>query len=300
MLPIKPHIWFDREVKTAAEFYASLLPNSSVDYVTKFPIPQGECEVAEFTIAGQPFLGIASGPGMGINPSISFLIHFDPSGDADAAKQMDEVWAKLTDGGKVMMPLDRYPFSERYGWASDRFGVSWQLMVIKPGGEKRPVIVPSLMFTDKGAGKADEAIDLYCTIFKDGKRGNTSPREKDMGPDKAGSLMYADFHVDKTWMAAMDSANPHGFAFNDAISLLISCETQEEIDYHWDALTAGGQPGQCGWLKDKYGVSWQVASTVMFDALKNGTPEQVERVTNIFMHMQKPDMAALQKAYQGE
>jgi predicted 3-demethylubiquinone-9 3-methyltransferase (glyoxalase superfamily) len=155
------------------------------------------------------------------------------------------------------------------------------------------------MYTGDVAGKADEAIDFYCSVFKDSRRGITAPRPQDMGPDKEGTLMFADFYVDRTWLAAMDSAHPHGFNFNDAVSLLISCETQEEIDYHWSALSAGGEPGQCGWLKDKYGVSWQVTSTVMLAAMKNGSPEQMARVTQAFMTMKKVDVAALQQAYDG-
>ncbi|MDN5285528.1 MAG: hypothetical protein JWR38_1802 [Mucilaginibacter sp.] len=301
MLPIKPHIWFGQDkAREAAEFYASLMPDSALNYVSHFPMPGGgECEIVEFTVAGQPFLGIsAPHEGLKINPSISFMINFDPSRDPDAAKHIDEVWRKLSENGKVLMALDRYPFSERYGWLSDQYGLSWQLILTNPAGEQRPVIVPSLLFTEPMAGKADEAIEFYCSIFKDSKRGTTAPRPEDMGPDKAGTLMYADYYLDQTWLAAMDSAHQHGFRFNDAVSLLITCETQEEIDYYWSALTADGEPGQCGWLKDKYGVSWQVASTVMFEALKNGSPEQIARVTQIFMTMQKVDVAALKKAYQ--
>jgi predicted 3-demethylubiquinone-9 3-methyltransferase (glyoxalase superfamily) len=292
MQPIKPHLWFDHSAKEAAEFYAATMPDSAVNFVSHFSMPGGECEVAEFTICGQSFFGISSGHSIGINPAISFLVHLDTPGE------IDEVWEKLVPGGKIMMPLDKYPFSERYGWVADRFGVSWQLMLNNPDGEKRPVIVPSLMFTEPVAGKANEALDFYTSVFKDGQRGTTAPRPQDMGPDKAGSLMYADFFVDNTWLAAMDSAHPHGFGFNDSVSLLIACETQEEIDELWSALSAGGQPGQCGWLKDKYGVSWQVASTVMMEAFKNGSREQIDRVVQAFMGMQKVDAAALKKAYE--
>jgi predicted 3-demethylubiquinone-9 3-methyltransferase (glyoxalase superfamily) len=300
MLPIKPHLWFDQDAKQAAEFYASLMPDSAINYANHFPMGGGECEVVEFTIARQPFLGISAGHKLGINPSISFMINFDPSRNPDAAQHIDEIWNKLIEKGKVMMPLDSYPFSKRYGWVEDKYGVSWQLILTDPTGEERPVIVPSLLFTEPMAGKANEAIDFYCDVFKDSKRGNTAPRPEDMGPDKAGTLMYADYYLDQTWLAAMDSAHPHGFSFNDAVSLLIPCETQEEIDYYWSALSADGEAGQCGWLKDKYGVSWQVASTVMFDALKNGTPEQIARVTQVFMTMKKVHIATLQQAYDSE
>ncbi len=109
--------------------------------------------------------------------------------------------------------------------------------------------------------------------------------------------MFADFYIDSTWLAVMDSANPHGFGFNDAVSLLVPCETQGEIDYYWSALSAGGEPGQCGWLKDKYGVSWQVASTVMLETLKNGSAKQIASVVDAFMTMKKIDIAALQRAH---
>lgn len=297
MLAIKPHLWFSQSAKQAAEFYASFMPDAAVNYTNHFPMGGGECEIVEFTIAGQSFFGISAGQGIGINPSISFMINFDPSRDPDAARHIDEIWSKLTEKGKVHMPLDSYPFSKRYGWVEDKYGISWQLMLTNPEGEERPVIIPSLMFTEPVTGRANEAIDFYCSIFKDGKRGTTAPRPVDMGPDKAGTLMFADFYIDQTWFAAMDSALQHGYNFNDAVSLLIPCETQEEIDHYWQALTTDGQPGQCGWLKDKYGVSWQVASTVMFDAFKKGSPEQIARVTESFMTMKKVDMATLQRAY---
>jgi len=118
-----------------------------------------------------------------VNPSISFMINFDPSRDADAIKRIDEVWNQLSDGGKVMMPIDRYPFSERYGWVADRYGVNWQLILTRAEGEERPVILPSVIFTGDVAGRAEEAVNFYCSIFKDGKRGVTAYYPTDMEPD---------------------------------------------------------------------------------------------------------------------
>ncbi|MDB4919354.1 VOC family protein [Mucilaginibacter sp.] len=295
MLPIKPHLWFDSQAKEAAEFYTGLLPDSAVTYVSQLHhTPSGDCDIVEFTLAGQPFMAISAGPLFQFNPSISFMVHFD------TAEQLDQVWHQLVEGGKVMMALDNYPFNERYGWLADKYGVSWQLMLANPEGEKRPVIVPSLMFTEAMAGKANEAIDFYCSVFKESKRGTTAPRPEDMGPDKAGTLMYADFYINGTWLAAMDSAHPHGFVFNEAVSLLISCESQEEINYYFSALSADPKDEQCGWLKDKYGVSWQVSSTLMEEVFQNGTREQIDRVTQAFMPMKKIDLAVLQRAYNGQ
>jgi predicted 3-demethylubiquinone-9 3-methyltransferase (glyoxalase superfamily) len=301
MLPIKPHLWFDNQAKEAAEFYTTLMPDSAITYVNQLHnTPSGDCDIVEFTLAGQSFMAISAGPLFQFNPSISFMINFDPSRDPDAAKHIDEVWNKLVEKGTVMMALDRYPFSERYGWVSDQYGVSWQLILTNPAGEERPVIVPSMMFTGDGAGKAEEAINFYCSVFKDSKRGITAQRPQDMGPDKAGSVMYADFYIDRTWLAAMDSAHPHGFGFNEAVSLLIQCETQEEIDYYFSVLSADPKAEQCGWLKDKFGVSWQVSSTLMAEVFKQGTREQIDRVTQAFMPMKKIDVAAMQRAYDGQ
>ena len=161
MLPIKPHLWFSQDAKQAAEFYASFMPDAAVNYANHFPSPDGECKVVEFTIAGQSFFGISSAHQLGINPSISFMVHFNPSHHANAAQNIDEIWNKLIENGKIMMPLDSYPFSKRYGWVEDQYGVSWQLMLTNPDGEERPVIVPSLLFTEPVAGKADEAINFY-------------------------------------------------------------------------------------------------------------------------------------------
>lgn len=294
MLQIKPHLWFDSQAKEAAEFYTTLLPDSAVTYVSQLHnTPSGDCDIVEFTLAGQSFMAISAGPLFKFNPSISFIMHFDK------AAAMDEVWNKLVEGGKVMMPLDKYPFSDHYGWLADKYGVSWQLMLIKPDSEKRPVIVPSLMFTGPVVGKANEAIDFYCSVFQDGKRGTTAARPEDMEPDKAGTLMYADFYIGHTWLAVTDSNHQHGFGFNEAVSLLVPCDTQEEIDHYFSLLSADPKFEQCGWLKDKYGVSWQITSTLVAEVFRNGTREQIDRVTQAFLPMKKIDLATLQRAYDG-
>ncbi|MEZ4657826.1 MAG: VOC family protein [Caldilineaceae bacterium] len=110
-------------------------------------------------------MGISAGPLFQFSPSISFMINFDPAQDPEASSRIDAVWAKLIDGGSALMPLDKYPFSERYGWCRDRYGLSWQLILTNPAGEVRPVIIPSLMFVGNVCGRAEEASDYYLSIF---------------------------------------------------------------------------------------------------------------------------------------
>jgi len=264
------------------------------------PTPTGDCDIASFELSGQPFMAINAGPLFKFNPSISFFVNFDPSRDEHARENLDVLWDKLAQGGTALMPLDRYPFSERYGWIQDRYGLSWQLILSDPEGEERPAIVPSLMFVGAVAGRAEEAVDFYLSVFRNPRRGIVARYGKGQEPDQEGTIMYSDFMLEGRWLAAMDSAREHQFAFNEAISLLLPCETQEEIDYYWEKLSADPNAEQCGWLKDKYGVSWQVWPTAIGEMQAEGSPEQVARLTKAFLVMKKLDIASLRRAYRGE
>ena len=302
MKKIAPHLWFDKEAEEAARFYVSAFPGSRITSRSTLhgvPTPTGDCDVLSFELRGQSFMAINAGPLFKFNPSVSFSVNFDPSRDEDAREKLDALWEKLSKGGQALMPLDTYPFSERYGWIQDRFGLSWQLLLSDPKGEERPPIVPSLMFTGKVAGRAEEAVEFYLSVFKGSRRGVVARYGKGQEPEKEGTIMFTDFALGGQWFAAMDSARPHGFAFNEAISLLIPCETQKDIDYYWKRLSANPKAEQCGWLKDKFGLSWQVWPTAMGEMMEKGTPEQVVRVTKAFLPMKKFDLAALQKAFQG-
>ena len=298
MSTITPHLWFDTQAKEAAEFYSTVFPDSSVTNVsTLHDTPSGDCDIVSFRVWGQDFMAISAGPVFTINPSISFMVNFDPSRDEDAAGALDRIWEQLVVGGSVLMPLDAYPFSKRYGWVQDRFGVSWQLILTDPSGDPRPAILPALMFVGDASGKAEEATDFYIDVFGDAERGELVRYPDGMAPDASGAVMFSDARLGDTWLAAMDSGREHDFAFNEAISLMVHCSDQAEIDRYWEALSAVPEAEQCGWLKDRYGLSWQITSTDMAEMLSNGTPEQVARVTQAFMPMKKFDLAVLRAAY---
>jgi predicted 3-demethylubiquinone-9 3-methyltransferase (glyoxalase superfamily) len=308
MQKIVPHLWFDKEAKEAANFYTSLFPNSKVNNITTLKgTPSGDADVVSFELWGQQFMSISAGPYFTFNPSISFMVNFDPllfgdksTRDKDARAKLDEVWNKLVDGGTILMPLDKYPFSERYGWLQDKYGLSWQLILTDPEGEPRPAIIPSMLFVGDKCGKSEEAINFYLSVFKNSKMGSLYRYGPDMAPDKEGTVMFADFMLEDTWLSAMDSAHQHKFDFNEAVSIMVNCKDQAEIDYYWEKLSAVPEAEQCGWLKDKYGVSWQITAADMEKMLSKGSPEQVERVTQAFMPMKKFDLAKLKAAYEGK
>lgn len=302
---IVPHLWYDKEAKEAAEFYASVFPDSKVVSVSEIKnTPSGDCDIVSFEIMGLRFMSISAGPYFSPNPSISFMINFDSSQMKSAKEKLDEVWKKLLDGGNAIMPLDAYPFSARYGWVQDKYGFSWQLILTNPEGEDRPVVLPALMFANEKYGKAEEAREFYTNVFKDGpdSKRETKPGAivhygKDQAPNKEGTVMFSDFELEGTWFFAMDAAGTHKFDFNEAVSFMVNCDSQKEIDYYWRRLSHVPDAEQCGWLKDKFGVSWQIVPTVLDKLMSKGTDEQREKVTQAFLKMKKFDIAKLEEAY---
>lgn len=293
MHKIKPHLWFDREAMEAAEFYSSTFPNSRITNATTIhDTPSGDAEVVSFELWDQPFMAISAGPLFSFNPSVSFLV------SCDTVEEVDMLWGRLSEGGTPLMPLDSYPFSERYGWTEDRYGVSWQIM---HAGERETAqrISPTLMFVGAVWGKAEEAITFYTSLFPNSEVRHILRYGKDEEPDVEGTIKHAGFLLEGQEFAAMDSARGHDFGFNEAISFTVSCDTQKEIDYYWDHLSAVPEAEQCGWLKDRYGLSWQVVPSSMDEMLRTGTREQVARVTQAFLGMKKFDIAELQRAYVG-
>ncbi|WP_119717959.1 VOC family protein [Cognatilysobacter tabacisoli] len=300
--PITPHLWFDTHAREAAEFYCTVFPGSRIESVVRLhDTPSGECDVVSFVLHGQPFMAISAGPMFTFNPSVSFIVTFDPSRDPLAREQLDAAWARLSDGGQALMPLDAYPFSPRYGWVQDRYGLSWQLRLADPAGEPRPAILPALMFTGDVHGRAEEAGEFYRSVF-DGSRAGQLVRYPDgtppdaAGAEMAGRVMYSDFRLDQTWFAAMDSGAMHPFGFNEAVSFVVTCRDQAEIDRHWARLSSVPEAEQCGWCKDRYGLSWQVTALALERLMTSGDRALVDRVTQALLGMHKLDVSAIESA----
>ncbi len=152
-----------------------------------------------------------------------------------------------------------------------------------------PKITPFLWFNDQ----AEEAMNFYVSIFKNSKAG-TVTRYGDAGPGPKGSVMTADFQLEGQEFTALNGGPQ--FPFTEAVSFVINCETQQEIDRYWDKLSAGGKPVQCGWLKDKFGLSWQVVPTILSRLLADKDPKKSQRVMKAMLQMVKIDIARLQEA----
>jgi predicted 3-demethylubiquinone-9 3-methyltransferase (glyoxalase superfamily) len=291
MQHITPHLWFDKEAQQAAEFYASIFRNSEIkSKATLHNTPSGTVDLLTIVLLGQEFRLINAGPLFKFTPAVSFLVACDTKAEVDA------LWNELAKRGTALMELGEYPFSEKYGWTQDRYGLSWQVMFM---GEReiKQKITPTLMFVGEQSGKAEEAINFYASVFHNAKVNHILRYGKNEEPDKEGTIKHAGIALEGESFAVMDSARAHNFTFNEAISFIVHCNTQEEIDYFWAKLSADQKAEQCGWLKDKFGLSWQIVPTVMDEMLKDKNETQLARVTKAFLKMKKFDIAKLKEAY---
>lgn len=278
---ITPNLWFDGNAREAVEFYINAFGNGKITGGSTYPKSQsegladfqkdlaGKDLVVQFELGEQEFVAINAGPEFTFNPSISFFVNFDPSRDSQAKAHLDALWGKLSDGGTALMPLQEYPFSKYYGWVQDRYGLSWQLILTNPEGEPRPFIVPSLMFGAGNVNKAEEAATYYLSVFHGDKMGTAARYGEQTGPAKAGALMYGDLRIGNMWLAVMDAGQDQDSTFSEALSFSVACRDQDEIDYFWDKLSAVPAAEQCGWCKDKFGVSWQIVPANMEELVQH-------------------------------
>lgn len=276
--PIYPCLWFDGNAKEAAEFYGSVFNQSKI--IDDNPM------VVRFEVEGKLIMGLNGGPMFKINPSISFFVI------CETEEEIATIWSKFTEEGSIMMPLDEYPWSKKYGFVADKFGVCWQLMLSElPAGIQK--IMPCFLFVGDQYGKAQDAIKQYTSIFSNSEIQSLSIDESE-NPQQAGTLKFGNFKLQNELFAAMDGFGEHEFEFNEAFSLVVECDTQEEIDTYWTKLTEGGSESQCGWLKDRFGVSWQIVPSILSQLMSE--PEKSQRVVQAFLKMKKMDIETLLKA----
>ena len=278
---ITPAVWCDGTADEAAQFYTDVFRDTSI-------AEQAPGLAATVSIHGFRLSLINGGNQYAPNPSISCILNFDPllfGGEEQARAYLDELYERLSTGG-VLMELGEYPFSPRYAWVRDRFGMTWQLMLTDPDGDPRPFVIPSFMFGGTNHANAEEATDAWIALFDNARRGALY-RYEEGGPLDAGTVMFTDFTLRGTWMAATDSGTFHDFTFTPGVSMIVSCRDQEEIDRYWAGLSAVPEAERCGWCVDRWGVSWQIVphniAELMADA---ATRDKI-------LHMGKIDLTKL-------
>ena len=275
--PIYPCLWYDTQAKEAATFYCSIFQNSFLTDETP--------TVVHFELDGVQFMGLNGGPQFSFNPSISLFV---------TCRSDEEVlyyWEKLSSGGDVLMPLDKYDWSDQYGWCADKFGLTWQIYKGNTN-EDAQKIVPLLLFSSKHFGNAESALNFYTSLFNQSKIVGIA-RYGDDTPEYKGKVLHSSFRMTGREFMAMDGPGDHKFEFNEAVSLVVECDTQEEIDFFWEAFTKEGEESMCGWCKDRFGVSWQIIPGILKELMSDR--EKGPRVMEAFLKMKKFDIETLLK-----
>jgi predicted 3-demethylubiquinone-9 3-methyltransferase (glyoxalase superfamily) len=276
---ITPCLWFNGQAQEAAALYTSVFNNSKI--TAQSPI------VTAISVSGQSITLLDGGPMYQPNASISFYYI------CEDVKEFDRIWSAFIEEGTVLMPADKYPWGEKYGWVNDKYHISWQIALGKLSdvGQR---ITPCMMFTGKQYGRVDEAIEHYSSIFKDPKVDGILRYGANESPDKEGKVKHAQIGFNGQKFMLMESAAEHAFTFSEGISLTIHCETQEEIDHYWNSLTEGGAESMCGWLKDKFGVSWQIVPTILSDIMSDSA--KAGKAAQAFMAMRKLNIEQIVQA----
>lgn len=279
---IFPCLWYDGDAKQSADFYCKIF-NGKITADT--PV------VLNIDLFGQKLMLLNGGPQFEKNASVSFMII------CETEDEVQNYWDQLLEGGMVLMPLDSYPWSKKYGWVRDQYGVTWQLFL----GEKKDdqKIVPTLMFIHQNNGKAMEAMEFYTQTFPNSKISSVLQYKDGGEPDEVQeNVQHAHFVIDGYSLFCMDNSYDHQFDFNEGISMVVMTDDQEQTDHLWNTLiSGGGRESMCGWLKDKYGFSWQIVPKRLIQLMSDPDPEKAQKVVQAMLKMQRIIIKDLEEAY---
>lgn len=291
MKKIIPFLWFENQAEEAANFYTANFKNSEIGNVLRYgeagPGPAGSVVTVSFELEGQEFTAINGGPQYKFTPAVSFFVN------CETENEVDQLFKNLSEGGSVLMPLQEYPFSPKFAWIEDKYGISWQLNLASHPQK----IVPYLLFVGEQHGNAEEAMRKYVSLFENSSIDAIDRHGEEEG-ETEGTVRHARFTLHGQSFMAMDSGLGHSFTFTPAISFFVNCNSQEEVDRLWEQFTEGGEEQPCGWLVDQFGVSWQVVPKVLIEMLNDPDAEKAKRVTEAMLQMKKIDIPTLEQAYE--
>jgi predicted 3-demethylubiquinone-9 3-methyltransferase (glyoxalase superfamily) len=264
---IYPCLWFDINAKDVAVYYCDIFKNGkllSENSITSY-----------FEIMGTKFLALNGGKTFKVNQAISYYVY------CNGNDEISRLYDKLSEGGKILMPLNTYPWSNKYAWIADKYGVNWQLDIANIESEQK--ILPSMLFANAKMNSVREAINQYLSIFPNSKLILESPCPPEMNMAKA--ILFAQYSLSGFLFNSMSSNFNHAFDFTPGNSFVIECENQEEIDFYWEKLGEEGFYSQCGWLQDKCGISWQIVPKILSKLMSD--PAKAPKVVEAYMKMQK-------------
>lgn len=275
MQKITPFLMFESGADEAIAFYSSIFKNSK-SISTESGKPPG----GSFEIGGLRFNTFNGGPHFKFSPAISFF-HI-----CENESELDELWGELAKEGSVMMPLDKYEWSDKYGFIQDKFGVCWQVSLGKVSDVGQQT-TPSFLFVGDQLGNGEEAVKFYTSVFENSSIDGVLLYGDNEPPNKPGTVKHSQFALDGEKFMLMEGSGEHDFSFTEGISLMIWCKDQDEIDYFWNKFAGEGEESQCGWVKDKYGVSWQITPPILLELISDPDREKAGRVMQAMLKMKK-------------
>ncbi len=291
MQKIVPHLWYAEDAIEAATLYAGAIDDSQILSISSLEgTPSGKVDVVSLELAGLRFQLISAGPYFRFTPAVSFSV------SCHSREEADRIWRMVGKRSKESQALEAAPLTGDLDFVEDPYGLSWRIL----GGAESAQegrITPTLLFSGDRCGAAEDAIRTWTGLFSGASIDELVQRQDTQdSPGRAGSILRASFHLGDIRFVAMASAVALPCSFNEAISFMVYCDTQEEIDHYWNGLSAVREAEQCGWLKDRYGVSWQIIPRLLDELMAESNTETRERVTQAFLRMKKFDIQVLKKA----
>ena len=278
-------LWYNNQAEEAARLYAEVFKSTktlATSYYNKASAEisgqkEGSVLTIDMQIENLVFQLLNGGPMFKFSPSLSLFLSFTDE------KELQQAWSQLSKGGQLRMALDQYPWAEKYGWTTDRFGVEWQF-ILAPNPQK---IMPALLFTDELFGRGEEALQYYTSLFPGSKITSMS---KD---PKSKTIQHCTFNLKGQEFVLMEGAGKHGHQFTHATSITVPCANQKEIDHLHEGLSRGGDVEACGWVQDKYGVSWQIVPDFIDEIMKD--PARSGPAMDAILKMKKLDYEVLSR-----
>lgn len=274
---IFPCIWFDKNAQEAAQFYTTVFEDATI--LSQNPM------VTIMHINGCQFMLLNGGNTYSPNPAISYYVY------CGSEEMVQNIYAKITEKGKILMALDSYDWSPKYAWVEDEYGVNWQLDVNDSSSEQK--IVPSIMLSNEQFLKTKEIQQFYTSTFVPSEvlleanypAGSSVPED---------ALLFTQFRIKDMLLNAMSNSQPFEYSFTAGNSFVVECDFQEDIDFYWETLGENGSYQMCGWLTDSYGISWQIVPKILKQLMAD--ENRAPRVIEAFLDMQKFNIQKLKDA----
>lgn len=287
MQTIIPHLWYDKEAKEAVAFYVELF-SGKIDWTyTITDTPSGDSDLIQFQLGDMTLAAISAGPYFKLNESMSLMVN------VASKDEVTRLYQALSEGGRILMPLGEYPFSPYYVWLEDRFGLSWQLSYA-PDLDKPYQFDICLLFSQEQVGLSQPMLDYYKDKLPQASVGQLSYYGEGEAAVEAATLNYAELLVAGQKLIVMDHGYGGEASFNEAFSLMVYVDSQDELNFYYDLLSAVPEAEMCGWVKDQFGISWQIVPRILMEAYDTASPEQIKAVNAAVMTMKRLDIGTIQ------